>query len=134
MSSTQRSVALVTGSAKRIGAEVVRKLHAEGMNVILHFNGSHELAERIANELNAIRPASLTLIQHNLLNFEQLNEFSQRVLGCYGRLDVLINNASTFYPTPMDEITHEQWDDLIGVNLKAPLFLSHAFALSLIHI
>ncbi len=128
MSSTQRSVALVTGSAKRIGAEVVRKLHAEGMNVILHFNGSHELAERIANELNAIRPASLTLIQHNLLNFEQLNEFSQRVLGCYGRLDVLINNASTFYPTPMDEITHEQWDDLIGVNLKAPLFLSHAFA------
>ena len=128
MSSTQRSVALVTGSAKRIGAEVVRTLHAEGMNVILHFNGSHELAERIANELNAIRPASLTLIQHNLLNFEQLNEFSQRVLGCYGRLDVLINNASTFYPTPMDEITHEQWDDLIGVNLKAPLFLSHAFA------
>ena len=128
MSSTQRSVALVTGSAKRIGAEVVRKLHAQGMNVILHYNGSQQLAEHIANELNAIRPDSLSLIQHNLLDFEQLNEFTQRVLRCYGRLDVLINNASSFYPTPMDEITHQQWDDLIGVNLKAPLFLSHALA------
>lgn len=131
MSSTQQRVALVTGSAKRIGAEVVHKLHAEGMNVILHYNGSQQLAEQIANELNAVRPDSLRLIRHNLLDFDQLNEFSQDVLSYYGRLDVLINNASTFYPTPMETITHEQWDDLIGVNLKAPLFLSHAFASAL---
>lgn len=132
MSSTSQQVALVTGSAKRIGAEVVRKLHAEGMNVILHYNGSEHLAQQIAAELNAVRSNSLTLIQYNLLDFEQLPIFAERVIAEYGRLDVLINNASTFYPTPLNEVSHQQWDDLIGVNLKAPLFLSKIFAHELV--
>jgi len=128
MTSQQAKVALVTGSAKRIGAEIVRRLHNEGYNVILHYNGSRPLAETIAEQLNAERDNSITLIQYNLLDFENMAAFAERILKIYGRLDVLINNASTFYSTPIGDINFQQWDDLIGVNVKAPLFLSKALA------
>ena len=126
MNTSSARVALVTGSARRIGAEIVRKLHAEGMNVILHYNGSHQAANDIADELNAIRANSLTPLQFDLLDINKTDSFIQQALSIWGRLDVLVNNASTFYPTPIDEITLQQWNDLVGVNLQAPLFLSKA--------
>ena len=125
---TSASVALVTGSARRIGAEVVRKLHQQGMSVILHYNGSHAEADKIANELNAVRPNSLATLQFDLLDIENLDSFIQQASSIWGRLDVLVNNASTFYPTPIEEISIQQWNDLIGVNVQAPLFLCKACA------
>lgn len=131
MANQESRIALVTGSAKRIGAEIVRKLHAQGMHVILHYNGSKKIAHALADELNAQRKDSITPISFDLLNFDQIPGFVAQLIEQQGRLDVLINNASTFYPTPIDEITIEQWHDLIGVNLKAPLFLSQACATQL---
>mgnify|MGYP003642282496 CR=1 FL=1 len=131
MEPTHSRVALVTGSAKRIGAEVVRRLHAEGLRVILHFNGSQSAADAIADELNAIRQDSVKTVQFNLLDFDQLDTFASQITAIWGRLDVLVNNASTFYPTPIQEISLDTWNDLIGVNLQAPLFLSKALAPSL---
>ncbi len=128
MQHSSNRVALVTGSARRIGAEVVRKLHAEGMNVILHYNGSKDAADAIANELNAIRDNSVVTLQFNLLDIEQIDAFIAQVLCAWGRLDVLVNNASTFYPTPVEDISITQWQDLVGVNLQAPLFISKACA------
>jgi pteridine reductase len=124
-------VALVTGSARRIGAQVIRKLHAEGLRVILHYNGSQSAAQAISDELNAARKNSVRIIQFNLLNIDQLDEFAVKVIGIWGRLDILVNNASTFYPTPLQDITTDQWQDLIAVNLQAPLFLTKALAPSL---
>ena len=128
MEQSSNRVALVTGSAKRIGAEVVRKLHAEGLRVILHYNGSQSAAQAIADELNAIRKDSVATIQFNLLNIDQLASFAKQVINIWGRLDILVNNASTFYPTALNEIDLDQWNDLIGVNLQAPLFLSKTLA------
>ena len=131
MEHSSSRVALVTGSAKRIGAEVVRRLHTEGLRVILHYNGSQSAADAIANELNAIRKDSVVTIQFNLLDISRLDTFAKQVVDTWGRIDVLVNNASTFYPTPIDDISLDNWNDLIGVNLQAPLFLSKAIAPSL---
>jgi len=131
MEHSSKRVALVTGSARRIGAELVRRLHAEGLRVILHYNGSEHAAQEIADELNSIRKDSITIIQFNLLNIDQLGTFTNRVLAIWGRLDILVNNASTFYPTPLQDISLDQWHNLVGVNLQAPLFLTKALAPSL---
>lgn len=131
MDHSSSRVALITGSAKRIGAELVRRLHAEGLRVILHYNGSQSAAMAIADELNAIRKDSVTIIQFNLLDVSQLETFAKQIVNIWGRLDVLVNNASTFYPTQMDDISLDAWNELIGVNLQAPLFLSKALAPSL---
>jgi len=128
MSQTPTRVALVTGAARRIGAEIVRKLHAEGMNVILHYHGSHAAANNIADELNALRANSLTTLQFDLLDIQAIDSFIQQAVSTWGRLDVLVNNASTFYPTPVENISMQQWNDLVGVNLQAPLFLSKSCA------
>ncbi len=128
MEHSSSRVALVTGSAKRIGAEVVRKLHTEGLRVILHYNGSQSAAQAIADELNALRKDSVATIQFNLLDIDQLESFAKQIINIWGRLDILVNNASTFYPTPIQEINLNQWNDLIGVNLQAPLFLSKTLA------
>ena len=101
MEHSSSRVALVTGSAKRIGAEVVRKLHAEGLRVILHYNGSQCAAQAIADELNALRKDSIATIQFNLLDIDQLDSFAKQIINIWGRLDILVNNASTFYPTPI---------------------------------
>lgn len=128
MSQIPTRVALVTGAARRIGAEIVRKLHAEGMNVILHYHGSHSAANDIADELNALRANSLTTLQFDLLDIEKIDSFIQQAVSVWGRLDVVVNNASTFYPTPLEDINMQHWNDLVGVNLQAPLFLSKACA------
>jgi pteridine reductase len=121
-------VALVTGAARRLGAEIARVLHGAGANTVLHYRSSAEDADQLARELNAIRPGSAALVSGDLLEIDQLPALAQSAAQAFGRLDVLVNNASSFYPTPVGDITEIDWDDLIGTNLKAPLFLTQAAA------
>jgi pteridine reductase len=120
--------ALITGAARRVGAEIARTLHGAGASVVLHFRSSTEEATHLANELTGLRPASAALIAHDLLDVARLPALVEHALRAFGRLDVLVNNASTFYPTPVGEITQRSFDDLIGTNLRAPLFLAQASA------
>lgn len=122
---------LVTGAGRRIGAALVRGFHAEGANVAIHYHRSTADAEALCEELNALRRDSAIAIGADLMDAAAMPRIVERVTSTFGRLTVLINNASTFYPTPLGRITPEQWDDLIGTNLKAPLFLSQAAALAL---
>ena len=121
-------VALITGGAKRVGAAIGRRLHDAGMRVIVHYRNSAAEAQELAAELNTRRPDSATTISADLLHYEQLDDLIEAAAARFGRLDLLINNASTFYPTPVGAITGSDWDDLLGSNLKAPLFLSQAAA------
>lgn len=123
----QRSV-LITGAARRIGAALARGFHAEGANVCIHFHRSAREAEQLRDELNAARADSAICVAADLLDTEALPALIERVTRVFGRLDVLINNASTFYPTPLGAVTVKQWDDLMGTNLRAPLFLAQAAA------
>ncbi len=120
--------ALVTGAAKRIGAVIARTLHEAGANVAIHYNRSAADADALAEELNRRRAKSTFTIAANLGDIPAVERMAKQVLDRIGqeRLDVLVNNASNFYPTPIGTITLEQWDDLFGSNLKAPLFLSQA--------
>ncbi len=119
-------VSLVTGSARRIGATINRRLHDEGVDVAIHFRGSSDHAEALAGELNAIRADSAAVFRADLVETDTLAGLAQNVLDWKGRLDILVNNASTFYPTPPGQITEQHWEDLIGTNLKAPVFLTQA--------
>lgn len=121
-------VVLITGAAHRIGATTARMLHAEGMNILLHYRHSRDAAESLQTELNAIRTDSVHLIQADLHDSARLPALVEQAIQIWGRLDVLINNASSFYATPIGTVTETQWDDLIGSNLKAPFFLSQAAA------
>lgn len=121
-------VVLITGGAKRVGAAISRRLHASGANLMLHYKSAQAEALALKNELNEIRPGSVGTLQSDLLNIAGLSEMVKSVVARFGQLDVLINNASTFYPTPIGEIAIDQWDDLIGTNLQAPLFLAQAAA------
>lgn len=118
--------ALITGAGKRIGACIARTLHVAGANVAVHYRGSAAPANELAEALNADRPGSALTVQGDLLDTSQLAEVVAQVVDQAGRLDILVNNASSFYPTPLGEITPEHWEDLMGTNLKAPLFLSQA--------
>lgn len=118
--------ALVTGGARRIGAEIVCDLHARGMNIALHYRESRAEAETLAERLNHRRPGSVLPVQADLTRAESLQGLVDATTDRFGRLDILVNNASTFYPTPVGRITESAWDDLMGTNLKAPLFLSQA--------
>ena len=122
---------LVTGGARRLGAAIARLVHAHGANLVIHHHASHEEATRLIAELNAARPASAALTRADLLDLAALPGVVAAALGAFGRLDVLVNNASTFYPTPVGEITGAAFDDLVGTNLKAPLFLAQAAAAEL---
>ncbi|MDX1443802.1 MAG: pteridine reductase [Gammaproteobacteria bacterium] len=119
-------VALVTGSARRIGAAINRRLHADGYSIAIHCRNSRDDADTLAQALNNIRPGSALVVQRDLNETANLRHIINAVLDAFGRLDLLVNNASSFYPTPLDEISEEQFDDLVGSNLKAPLFLSQA--------
>ena len=125
-------VVLVTGSARRIGAQTVRTLHATGMRVIVHYRSSGEEAMKLAENLNSLRSDSAQTLQGDLLEIASLPNLAEKAIGFWGRLDVLVNNASAFYPTEIGEITEKDWDILIGSNLKAPLFLSQAVAAELL--
>jgi len=129
----QHKTVLITGGAKRIGAEIARLLHADGMNIVIHYRSSNGDAQQLCNQLNQLRDNSAIILQANLLQINELPALVEKSAAQWGGLDVLINNASTFYPTPVGEITETQWDDLMGSNLKAPLFLSQAAAPHLKH-
>lgn len=120
--------ALVTGAARRLGAAIARGLHAEGASVCIHFHRSSREAEQLRDELNRVRPESATAISADLLDVAALPRIVDHAVKTFGRLDVLVNNASTFYPTPVGQASAAQWDDLIGSNLRAPFFLAQAAA------
>ena len=124
-------VALVTGGARRLGAAIVRALHAHGAQVLIHHRASRVAAAALADELNAARPGSAALYAADLLDVAALPGVVQAALDAFGRLDVLVNNASTFYATPLGAITLAHWEDLMGSNLRAPLFLAQAAAAEL---
>lgn len=119
---------LVTGGARRVGAAIVRRLHAAGANLVVHYRSSAADARTLKDELTRKRPGSVVLVQGDLLKPANLSELIKDAVKAYGRLDALVNNASSFYATPIGEITEQAWDDLVGTNLKAPLFLSQAAA------
>jgi pteridine reductase len=119
---------LVTGAARRVGAAIARKLHEAGASVLLHYRTSAKAAESLARELNEARAGSARILQADLLDVNQLAPLVDAATAAFGRLDILVNNASTFYPTPMGTISAHDWDDLMGTNVKAPLFLSQAAA------
>jgi len=118
--------ALITGAGRRVGAAIARTLHRQGAGVAIHYRGSASEAESLARELNDTRPGSALTVQANLLETGRLPALVGTIVDHAGRLDILVNNASSFYPTPLDDISEEQWEDLLGTNLKAPLFLARA--------
>ena len=128
MSGSDSPVALVTGSAKRLGKQIICRLHQAGYRVIIHFNHSADAASSLADSLNQQRPNSAITLQANLLDNKAVAQLGTAALSCFGRLDVLVNNASSFYPTPLASATLENWDDLFGSNVKAPYFLAQALA------
>ena len=119
-------VALITGSARRIGAVIARQLHKAGADVVIHYRHSADDALVLQQELNQVRQNSCFLVQGDLLHIEQFPRMIQDIIDQTARLDILVNNASSFYPTPIGQITEQDWDELMGSNLKAPLFLSQA--------
>ncbi len=124
----QDRAVLVTGAARRIGAAISRALHDCGARVVLHCNRSRAEADALAAQLNAVRAGSCAVVQGNLLDLAQLPRLVEEAAGHFGRLDGLVNNASSFYATPFGAIDSLQWDDLIGSNLRAPLFMAQAAA------
>ncbi len=121
-------VVLITGAAHRIGATTARTLHAAGANIVLHYRGSRKGAHALQEELNAERGDSVVLVQADLHQTEKLSALVRDAKEAWGRLDVLVNNASTFYPTAVGEVGENEWNDLMGTNLKAPFFLAQAAA------
>ena len=117
-------VALVTGSARRIGAQIVRTLPHHGMRVIIHYRGSQQEAESLAAALNQTRPNSAVLLQADLDQPAAVRQLASDALACFGQLDLLVNNASSFYPTPIDQADDADWEKLIHSNLRAPFILS----------
>lgn len=119
---------MITGAARRIGAQLARYLHQSGMNIILHYRNSEKDAQALAEDLTMQRANSVKLVQGDLRKCADIPDLIEQSAALFGRIDVLINNASSFFPTGLDEIDEEVWEDLIGVNLKAPLFLTLAVA------
>jgi pteridine reductase len=122
---------LITGAAKRIGAACARLLHAQGHNIFIHYRHSKTEAENLCAELNAIRTDSTRCYAANLLNMAELKQLANEAEHAWNGIDVLINNASSFYPTDVLNTSEAQWDELLGSNLKAPFFLTTALADSL---
>lgn len=119
---------LVTGAARRLGASIARGFHECGANVAIHYRNSAHDAGKLAGEFNEARGGSAITIQADLLKTGRVGKLVDRTIEDFGALDVLVNNASSFYPTPVGKISESDWHDLVGSNLKAPLFLSQAAA------
>ena len=124
----QSKVILVTGGAKRVGAAICRRLHGAGANIALHYRSSARDALALRAELNALRPDSVLCLQADLLQLDNLSKLVRETIEHFGHLDGLVNNASSFYPTALEEVSEANWYDLLGTNLKAPLFLAQAAA------
>jgi pteridine reductase len=119
---------LITGAARRIGAALARGFHEHGADVCIHCHKSIGEAEQLRDELNSRRPRSAVIVTADLLDVGSLPGVVAAAVGAFGRLDALLNNASTFYPTPLGAVSPAQWDDLMGTNLRAPFFLAQAAA------
>jgi pteridine reductase len=130
-SSLENKIVLITGGAKRVGAAICCLLHAHGANLMIHYRNSVNEARALQSELNLKRANSVAIIQGDLLNLATLPNLVEETVKHFGKLDVLINNASTYYPTEIGNINEANWNDLMGSNLKAPLFLSQAAAIEL---
>lgn len=124
----QGKVVLVTGAAHRVGASIVRTLHRHGMKTVIHYRMSRTSADELCAELNQRRPNSATTVSGDLSNTNALAGIIKQAVEKWGQLDVLVNNASSFYPTPVGSVNENQWEDLFSSNLKAPFFLSQAAA------
>jgi pteridine reductase len=124
----QDKVVLITGGAKRVGAAICRRLHAAGARLMLHYRSSAGEARLLQAELNRARADSVALIQADLLDIAKLPSIVEQTVLRFGRLDALVNNASSFFTTTMGEIEPAQWDNLMGTNVRAPLFLAQAAA------
>lgn len=118
---------LITGAAKRIGREMALSFFSKGWDIVIHYNGSKEEAEALADEMNSERTNSAIIAQANLDNANEVTQLVEKTLSKNSRIDALINNASTFYPTPVGTFSEENWNALMGSNLKAPLFLIQSF-------
>ncbi len=127
----QGKVVLVTGGAKRVGAAICRRLHAAGADVVIHYRGSLYEALALRAELNERREHSAYCIQADLLDVVALKALIEDSINCFGHLDAIVNNASSFYATPLDKVNEVHWNDLMGTNLRAPLFLAQAAAAEL---
>ncbi len=125
---SSRPVALVTGAARRLGAAIARRLHADGHDLALHYRTSAAEMQALAAELEAQRAGSVLTLQADLAEFDRLPELVAQTVGRYGRLDALVNNASTFQPTMFGDTTPAQWDALFASNARAPFFLAQAAA------
>jgi len=126
--SLQGKTVLVTGGARRVGAAICRRLHAAGANVVIHYRTSAAEARALVKSLNAARAGSAACVRGELLQSETPRALVAACIKEFGRLDVLVNNASSFYPTPVGKMNERAWHDLIGANLKAPLFIAQAAA------
>ena len=120
--------ALITGGAKRLGAAIARRLHAAGAAVLIHYRDSEAEAAKLEAELNGLRPCSAAKVKAELLAPIAPRALVSAALDAFGRLDLLVNNASSFFPVPMGEIEPSHWEELVGSNLKAPLFISQLAA------
>jgi len=127
----QAPVVLITGAAKRIGAAIAELFHDKGYRVIIHYRHSAQEASQLRNRLSALRPDSVQILQADLNDSAAVQQLATDALACFGRIDVLINNASSFYATPLPRVTEQDWDDLVNSNVKAAFFLSQALAGSL---
>ncbi len=116
--------ALITGGAQRIGAQITKTLHAHDYHVIIHYRNSAKQAQNLADELNHLRANSASLIQAELSDFQVLQTVAQTIKN----LDLLVNNASVFYPTPLQNVNEHDWDEIINTNLKAPFFLAQSLS------
>lgn len=125
---TAAPVALITGAAKRIGATIATQLHLQGYRVIVHYGSSADEAQALVDKLNSQRPSSAQCLQANLCEPEDIDALAKNAADIWGRVDVLVNNASSFYPTPFGEIKESDWLSLVGSTVKGPLFLTQALA------
>lgn len=128
MNAPSRPVALVTGAARRLGAAIARRLHADGYDLALHYRSSAADMQVLASELEGRRDGSVLTLQADLAEFDRLPELVAKTVGRFGRLDALVNNASGFQPTPLGTATPAQWDALFASNVRAPFFLAQAAA------
>lgn len=128
MGREQEKVVLISGAARRVGAVIATRLHERGMNLVIHYRSSAAAAESLRNTLNTSRPKSVEIVGGDLLEDDMPEHVIEKAVSVWGRLDVLINNASNFYSTRIGDVTREQWDELVGTNLRVPFFLSQAAA------
>lgn len=128
MNPTSHPVVLITGAARRVGATIARRLHTAGFDVVLHYRSPGADLDALVSELELARAGSTLALQADLADIAAMAELVPAILARFGRLDALVNNASSFYPTPLGGIAASQFDDLIATNARAPLFLAQAAA------